>query len=462
MNRILKDNYLVFLLVALFMAGFFIRPALPVDETRYLTAAWELWLSGSWAKLTVNFEPYHHKPPLLFWMINIFWSVFGISRWAATLPAVFSSLAVIFLSDRLARALFKDDESLRGRLRLLILGSAPFLIYGSLIMFDMMLTVFVLAALLCLIEYARGKKALSLLGFGLCMGFGVLTKGPVVYLHVLLPALLAPFWAKDLNLRWPAWYGACLSGVLVSAAPVMLWLVPLLLQSDKNFIHWLLWEQTAGRVTGSFNNAHGRPVYFYLPLVPLFFMPWILFPGFWRALKARRGEMKYDPGLRFLFFWVVPGFIAFSLISGKQPHYLVPFVPGALMFTAWVMRDVKIQTLRNAVLGMFALFVVGHGVAFPLYFHLYDWRPIATYVGTHQDKPWAYVRNYNGEIGFLGRMEHPMFSTNLKDLPAWFAEHPDGMAVVRYKKAEEVAQYDVIMTIPYRVNHYASILKPKP
>ena len=47
------------------------RPPLPVDETRYLAVAWEMWQGGNYLVPHLNFEPYSHKPPLLFWLINI-------------------------------------------------------------------------------------------------------------------------------------------------------------------------------------------------------------------------------------------------------------------------------------------------------------------------------------------------------------------------------------------------------
>ena len=54
------------------------RPPLPVDETRYLAVAWDMWLDGNFLVPHLNFEPYSHKPPLLFWLINLGWGLFGV------------------------------------------------------------------------------------------------------------------------------------------------------------------------------------------------------------------------------------------------------------------------------------------------------------------------------------------------------------------------------------------------
>ena len=64
-----------------------LRPLLPVDETRYLAVAWEMWWRGDFLLPWLNGEPYSHKPPLLFWLIHALWALFGVSELAARFPA---------------------------------------------------------------------------------------------------------------------------------------------------------------------------------------------------------------------------------------------------------------------------------------------------------------------------------------------------------------------------------------
>ena len=44
---------------------------MPVDETRYLAVAWDMWREGNFLVPHLNGEPYSHKPPLLFWLIHL-------------------------------------------------------------------------------------------------------------------------------------------------------------------------------------------------------------------------------------------------------------------------------------------------------------------------------------------------------------------------------------------------------
>ena len=75
------------LLAVFFVLSAAFRPVLPVDETRYLTVAWEMWLRGDFLVPYINGEPYSHKPPLLFWLIHLGWAVFGVNDWWPRLVA---------------------------------------------------------------------------------------------------------------------------------------------------------------------------------------------------------------------------------------------------------------------------------------------------------------------------------------------------------------------------------------
>ena len=63
----------------LVVAGIALRPLLPVDETRYASVAWEMWTGGDYLVPHLNGETYSHKPPLLFWLMNLSWWIFGVN-----------------------------------------------------------------------------------------------------------------------------------------------------------------------------------------------------------------------------------------------------------------------------------------------------------------------------------------------------------------------------------------------
>ena len=470
MNRqqLISRLWLPALGVALFLTAILCRPLLPIDETRYMSVAWEMSLHQGWLDpLTKNFEPYSHKPPLLFWLINMFWAMFGISRWAGEIPIVLSSVLCIYLTSILgrliARNLAADNQQSplldTQRLCLIMAASLPFMIYGTLVMFDFLVCVFTLLSLIIVLRYSDKRRLLDLILLGVCLGFGVLAKGPVAYLYVLPCYLLAPLWKPDLtNLK--GWYFSCLGAILVSAIPVLFWLIPVLKESNNQFAFWLVWNQTAGRVTGNFGEAHVRPFYFYLPLLPGFLMPWIFFPAVWRSIPALKASFKTDNSLRFILCWCVPVFIAFSLISGKQPHYLVPLVPAMMMLMALGLRTIPTKTLAKTLAIVALLFIAGQGIAKHYFFKKYDLTPIVEIIHQHPDAPFAYVSNYHAEFNFLARRTSHIDDVNLEDLGAWFDKNPQGLAIVRYMKPEEVGPYTMTFTMRYRGRHIGIFTKP--
>lgn len=434
---------------ALFLTAVLFRPLLPVDETRYLSVAWEMYLRQDWlAPLTVNFEPYHHKPPLLFWLINISWSVFGVSRWAATLPIVLSSLANVYLTGALCKRLF---PGLQLNVQVLLIGTFPFLLFSTAILFDLTLAVWVLCTLLCLLSYAESRRHRYIGLMALCLGLGVLTKGPVVYLYVAFPLLLGPLWVRDMP-RKHAWYLGCLLAILLSFIPVLLWLVPVIKASSNDFAYWLVWEQTAGRISGSYDGAHTRPFYFYIAVLPVLCLPWIFFPTFWKRLIALRRSVTHDRsrGTRFLQVWLVPTIAAFSFVSGKQLHYMLPLLAGLAIAIAYALRNVSARALYRTTATALIAFVAINIIGSQSFFKPWNLDPIASYLRTHEDQPWTFVGTYNGEFNFLNRIKEPVETLRKAELQEWFDTHPRSLAIIRFDHSEDVADFDMLFAMPYR------------
>ena len=336
------------------------RPLLPVDETRYLAVAWDMWLEGNWLVPHLNGEPYSHKPPLLFWLINLGWSVFGVNDWWPRLVAPMCGLASLFLTHRLARESWPGTigDSLAPAAPLVLFGGLFWALFTTLTMFDMMLTLFTLVALLGVARAWRrggqgdgqgdgqgGGQGGSWSGFalmGLGIGFGVLTKGPAILLHTLPVALLAPWWGPFLATAggrqtpgWGRWYAGVFGAVILGAAIGLAWAVPAGLAGGEAYREAIFWGQSAGRIVSSF--AHRQPWWWYGAVLPVLLLPWVLWPPAWRAswravLGARQGPV--DGGVRFCISWFVPAVLVFSFISGKQPHYLLPELPAAALVLA--------------------------------------------------------------------------------------------------------------------------------
>lgn len=454
--------------------GILARPLFPVDETRYLTVAWEMNVNGDYILPTLNFEPYHHKPPLMFWSINLMWAIFGISRFAASLVPVLFAFGALAASAFLGKALWPDRGRGIAPLTLLLgIGSLPFLVYGTLFLFDFMLALCVALAMAGVWRFSRDGRFSNILLFGAAVGLGVLAKGPVVLLHVIFPVLLAPVWANAWRAQghgWARWYLSFLGGIAIGAAIALCWAIPAALRGGPEYREMIFWGQSAGRMVQSFD--HKRPIWYYLPFLPLFLVPWIFWPRLWRRLRELRGTTWSAQG-KFLAVWTIPVFIAFSLISGKQVHYLVPLAPALWVALAFVLstapREAEdapphflISSMKKYALVLATILALGQIVAGMTTFRLYNLDPLAEAIQPWLGRPIAFVQNWHGEIGFLARMTGPVTSlSEEKQLPDWFEDHPDGVAIVRHRKPIDATKYDVLFDMPFKGRRHYSIIALK-
>ncbi len=316
----------------------FLRPLLPIDETRYMAVAWEMWTRGDFLVPHLNGVPYSDKPPLLFWLVGLGWAVFGVNEtWSRLVPAFFS-LGSLLLTAALARRLWPDRPALARTAPGILAGCLLWSVFTGMLMFDMLVAFCVLLALLALHEAWRAGGGLPRLfwwaGAGAAMGLGILAKGPVVFLAPLFVAALAGWWGgRRLDWRW--WAGLA-GAVLLAAAIALAWALPAARAGGAAYGDAILFSQTGDRMVNSF--AHRRPVWWYLALLPALLFPWALWPPLWQALRRLRTRLA-DPGIRFCLAWTLPAFAAFSAISGKQPHYLLPLLPGFALLAARLLGE---------------------------------------------------------------------------------------------------------------------------
>lgn len=472
-----------------------LRPLLPVDETRYLSVAWEMWQHGSFVLPVLNGEAYAHKPPLLFWLIHAGWALTGVNSWWPRAIGPLAALLGLWLLKRLGQRLWPAHPSIGRNASLLLLGTWFYALYQPAVMFDLPVLATVVGAWLALhAAVCSGRRSRWLL-FGLIVGLGLLLKGPVVWVYELPLLLLARWWRPPGSP--PISFGSVMLAVALAAALPAAWLGMVSLQGSETYLHGLLLDQTLDRVRGVM--GHPRPWYWYLPILLLLPMPWTLCPHAWqgwRAFLTERGQCSH----RFVLAGLVPPLLVLSLISGKQVHYLLPLLamsqlalsrglqlvhpriglmsalPSLLVLcllagwgvhvaasgtvsgpAAWLieclpallaallvwplalwLRRRQAAHAEVPVLSLAAVVVcVGLSLAvLPTVAPKLDLEPVALAVARAQADGRAvlYVGNYQGEFGFLGRLREPVQSLPVDAAQPWLSAHPDGLVVVRAKR----------------------------
>jgi 4-amino-4-deoxy-L-arabinose transferase-like glycosyltransferase len=335
-----------------------VRPALPIDETRYLGAAWEMWWRDSIAVPYLNGRYYDGKPPLLFWLMHLGWWLFGVNEWWPRLVGPLFGLASLFLVRAIAARLW-DQTSASEAAPWLLLGSFLWAGFCASTMFDMLLGCFALLSVYAIIRAWQSGELRYFAVAGLALGLGILAKGPVVFLPALFIVASSPWWMtkpRAAHPSWGRWYGTALGAAGISGLVALAWLIPMAMASDADYLRNMTIRQTLGYTVDSF--SHASPVWWYLPLLPLVLFPWALWPRAWQAVAALRGAWT-DSGVRLCLVWTVAVFLTFSLISGKRAHYLLLFFPAVALLLARLLPQV--ERVRDATMLLPALAHVGAG-----------------------------------------------------------------------------------------------------
>src|SRR4029079_1551566 len=218
-----------------------------VDETRYGSVAWEMWLRGDFLVPYINGEPYSHKPPLLFWLIHVGWAAFGVNDWWPPLVAALGAVGRLVLIRLLARQLWPEERARESYAVWALFGTVLFAAFVTLVMFDLLLLLCTMAAMFGVLHLARGERRAGILWLGAGIGLGVLAKGPVILLHVLPVAVVAPWWAPAVRAAPGKWYLGLLAGVLLGAAIALAWALPAGYFGGETYRRAIFWGKTAGR-----------------------------------------------------------------------------------------------------------------------------------------------------------------------------------------------------------------------
>ena len=350
-------------LLAIFSYG-----PMPLYSTRTLAVAWEMWVHHHWLVPHINGEPYSEKAPLLFWLIQLGWYTFGVSDvWPRVLEVLFGGTELVLLVV-LSRRLFPNRPWVARVTPWMLMALSYAFLFGLQIMYDVLLAMWVLAALLCLTPTAKRAEPRWLL-FGLCIGFGLLTKGPVMLLHVVFPWLLGPLWNDWARQYRSRWYGRGVLSLLLGLGMLLAWALPAGFSGGEAYRQRLFFTQTAARVVDGVAperdlQSHARPIWWYLLYLPVLMFPLSGWPRAAVALVTLRRPL--DMGLRFALCWLVPGFVTFSLISGKQLYYPLPELAGGCLLLAGaiaVLRERHPRLASSAWLGTWPMALGGFALA---------------------------------------------------------------------------------------------------
>ena len=341
------------------------------DEPRYAWIARDMAETGDWVTPRLYGKPWFEKPPLFYWGAALCFRFFGVSEAAARLPSAISALLATLALAWLARRLYGAETA---RWLLLLLPTTVGMIgFSHAAATDMPFSAMLTMAMVCsavVLGLTRNEDSpvlpqtpwLALVLFGFSLGLAVLAKGPAGILLVGGAVFLWAFFTK----RWPhafrLFHPAALASFFATALP---WYV-LCARRNPDFFRIFIIEHNFKRyLTPEFQ--HLQPIWYYLPILLLAFLPWTLgFLAWFSNRKQIEKEAVADGGRNsfFLSFGLFP-LLFFSISRSKLPGYILPaMAPLACLLVAGVSEVVRLGKRSKLVtLLLLALTSLGLGIA---------------------------------------------------------------------------------------------------
>lgn len=357
-------------------------------EPMFVEAARQMVVTGDWVTPYWNGETRFDKPPLTYWLVGLFFQLFGINEWSARMPSALAAISVVLLGFYTLRyfGFSRPNEAQNSDKKLWIsavIGASiialnPFWIaWGRTGVSDMFLASGIgLALLSFFLGYGYSERnsqtyfGLSIgrwwyIGYWVFMALGVLAKGPVA---LVLPGLtvivfllyVGRFIEVVKETPWVLGIGS----FLVVSVP---WFILITLAHGKEYIDTFFGLHNVQRFT-SVVSRHPGAWYYYIPVVLVGLLPWsIYFPlalaklKLWQRSKWVNSPRSTHLGI-FCFCWFLVIFVFFSSSVTKLAGYVLPLIPAVAIIIALFWSEI-VEEKTSKLSGIWTVFFWLSGLA---------------------------------------------------------------------------------------------------
>lgn len=294
-----------------------------------------------------NYIPFYEKPIMIYWMMIVSYSIFGVHEWVARLPSALCAIATVGIVFSMARYFVSRTAALYSSI---ILATSPlFAVVGMLALTDMPLCFFLSTTILIFFRRLNGDSSPILwLGYA-SLGLAVLTKGPLPIALTAIVFLAYLMLTSGANFKNPNWYWKQMlklepfKGMALTLGFAVPWYVAESIVTHGDFFQEFFIRQNLGRLGGLVN--HVMPFWFYFPVIILGTCPWIIFhfllPRETITLLSKRSNPPPENALPlFCLCWSVAIFVFLTIVKTKLATYILPVVPPiaimlGLYFDRW-------------------------------------------------------------------------------------------------------------------------------
>jgi len=314
------------------------------NEGLYAEIPREMLASHDWHQWVIpslNGLPYMEKPPLLYWLTAISFSLFGVSEWSARLVPALSSLSCVALLIRFGTIV---DRPQAGRLAaLMFVSGMGVTIMSRTLMFDMLLTAFLTAALIHAFRFIVGGRVVMLRLAYAALALAVMAKGIVAAMlfgAVLVPVLIAR------SATLPGLLRICRTlcdpiALLIFVAIAAPWhIVASLVQPIFPWFYFI--NEHVLRFLGKRepHDYYSGAWWYYLPRMALYLFPWSFLLPSLMLQKTNTSATEVGRILKIFLcaVWLMP-LLFFSLSSAKANYYLIVVMPFAAFQLALALQE---------------------------------------------------------------------------------------------------------------------------
>lgn len=333
------------LLVLLTAVTFFVHTgALPTDimEMRNMVTAREMVEDGNWMVPTMNGELRLEKPPLPTWVAAAIWTAcpdsLAVERLAPALMGCVMTLFLFLICHCLSRR-----ENFPFYACVVFLTCYNVVLMGRSATWDIYCHAFMMGAVYFLWRALRerGPQWERFAAAGVMMGLSFLSKGPVAFYALLLPALVAILADGGLSLRGKVRPFLLMIALMIVAGG---WWYACLLALHPDAV-----AAVAGKESGSWMNHNVRPWYYYWRFftemgVWALLMLAALFVGWWHRHNVMKREYVFSIA------WVLAALVLLSLMPEKKMRYLLPMMPACAMAVACVLIELEETRKKNKLI----------------------------------------------------------------------------------------------------------------
>jgi len=354
---------LAFSLIA-FLPGFFQIPAVDRDEARFAQATKQMLETGEYVDIRFQDEVRYKKPVGIYWLQAAAvkaGAALGVSEarttiWLYRLPSLFGAIGAVLLTYWTALAFVARRSALVAALMMasaVLLGvearlakTDAALLFGSVLAMGALARIYLSQRRTP--EKPVGWQMPALLWTAIA--FGVLLKGPLILMFVVLTA--GALSIMDRSARW-LWSLRPIAGFAWMILLVLPWFIAIVAKSGDSFFVQAVGQDMLSKVTSG-QEAHGAPPGYYFLLFWVTFWPGSVLAGLaapmvWRARK--------EPGAQFLLAWLVPSWIVFEAVMTKLPHYVLPLYPAIAILIAGILERGGLSKTRWMVRGTVGWFL---------------------------------------------------------------------------------------------------------